>query len=82
MPKRVAPDKKSFEFLHCYINDGLSPYGIFVGMTLAAWKRSDKKQLIRLRDSEEFHDQVSSDLEKFIESTEFTIENIESHFKR
>ena len=63
MPPERA--KKSFTFIHCYVNDSLGPYGLFVGMSLAAKQVTNKNDLSNIRDSLEFEREVSDELEKF-----------------
>lgn len=78
-PERV---KKSFTFIHCYVNDSLRPYGLFVGMSLAAKQVTNKNDLLNIRDSLEFEREVSDELEKFANESDLSIESLESHFKR
>ena len=61
--------------------EGLEPYGLFVGFHLNL--RSKKSEnLLKVKRSRLFYNEVVCDLEKFLEVHDFTYENVESWFQR
>ena len=84
LPKESRQQKNVYgtvSVVHCYIDEDLACFGIFVGMLLEN-KRRNANELASIRDSLEFHREVTAEVEKFVSRCEFTIENIEDHFKR
>ena len=72
---------EKFSAVHCYVDEDLACYGILVGMLLEN-KRRNADELALIRDGCKFHQEATSEVEKFLARSEFTIQNIEDHFKR
>lgn len=66
---------------HCLI-DTLESWGLFCGMWFSKKFSGDITKLNKLRKSTDFYNEISADLENFLAFHEYTIEALESWFKR
>ena len=67
------------KIFNCLIKD-FEPFGLFVGASLALKNESDLRELRKIKSSVEFYNEISEQLEKFLETNEFNIENLEIWF--
>ena len=67
--------------ISCFLKN-LEPYGLFIGSYLSLFSEKSSKDLRRYKNSVEFFNDVSRELENFLEIHDYSQENIESWFKR
>ena len=64
--------------ISCYLA-GFEPYGFFVGCML---EKSKEKKLLKEKNSVEFYNKVSDELDKFLELYDYNKANCEKWFSR
>ena len=61
----------------CYV-ENFEPYGYFIGVLLS----EQNGNLYKVRDSSDFYNLLHDELEKFLNSYEYSRENVEKYFSR
>ena len=64
--------------ISCFL-PGLESFGLFIGVNLSQY---NKENLLQFKNSVEFFNKVSRDLEKFLDQYDYTPENIEKWHDR
>lgn len=67
--------------VHCMITN-LEAFGLFIGYHLKLKNVNNSRDVEVIRNSRNFYNEVTVDLEKFLERNEYTYENLERWFSR